>query len=81
MPRYYPNSGISDCWGSAGDVTFYHRDGICFFKKKPVMEFAGTPGQLEQAGIVGPANGSKPRDAKIFDMAELEALLQELGVE
>ena len=37
--------------------------------------------QLEQAGIVGPANGSKPRDAKIFDMAELEALLQELGVE
>ena len=51
MPRYYPNSGISDCWGSAGDVTFYHRDGVCFFKKKPVTEFAGTPGQLEQAGI------------------------------
>ncbi len=37
--------------------------------------------QLEQAGIVGPANGSKPREAKIFDMAELEALLQDLGVE
>ena len=37
--------------------------------------------QLEQAGIVGPANGSKPRDAKIFDMAELEELLQRLGVE
>jgi S-DNA-T family DNA segregation ATPase FtsK/SpoIIIE len=37
--------------------------------------------QLEQAGIVGPANGSKPREAKIFDMAELEALLHELGVE
>jgi S-DNA-T family DNA segregation ATPase FtsK/SpoIIIE len=37
--------------------------------------------QLEQAGIVGPANGSKPRDAKIYDMAELEALLQQLGVE
>ena len=36
--------------------------------------------QLEQAGIVGPANGSKPRDAKIFDMAELEELLQRLGV-
>lgn len=51
MPRYYPNSGISDCWGSAGDVTFYHRDGVCYFKKKPATEFAGTPGQLEQAGI------------------------------
>ena len=37
--------------------------------------------QLEQAGIVGPANGSKPRDVKIYDMASLEALLQELGVE
>ena len=51
MPRYFPNSRISDCWGSAGDVTFYHRDGVCFYRKKPVMEFAGTPGQLEQAGI------------------------------
>ena len=37
--------------------------------------------QLEQAGIIGPANGSKPRDVKIYDMSSLEALLQELGVE
>ena len=37
--------------------------------------------QLEQAGIVGPANGSKPRDVKIYDLQSLEALLQELGVE
>ena len=37
--------------------------------------------QLEQAGIIGPANGSKPRDVKIYDMQSLEALLQELGVE
>ena len=37
--------------------------------------------QLEQAGIVGPANGAKPRDVRIHDMAELEALLVELGVE
>ena len=37
--------------------------------------------QLEQAGIVGPANGAKPRDVKIYDMESLEALLQELGVE
>uniref|UniRef100_UPI00405718FC DNA translocase FtsK n=1 Tax=Alistipes sp. TaxID=1872444 RepID=UPI00405718FC len=36
--------------------------------------------QLEQAGIIGPANGSKPRDVKIYDMASLEALLQELGI-
>ena len=37
--------------------------------------------QLEQAGIVGPANGSKPRDVKIHDLMELEELLQKLGVE
>jgi S-DNA-T family DNA segregation ATPase FtsK/SpoIIIE len=37
--------------------------------------------QLEQAGIIGPANGSKPRDVRIYDMESLEALLQELGVE
>ena len=37
--------------------------------------------QLEQAGIVGPANGSKPRDTRIYDLQSLEALLQELGVE
>ena len=37
--------------------------------------------QLEQAGIIGPSNGSKARDVKIYDMESLEALLQELGVE
>ena len=37
--------------------------------------------QLEQAGIIGPSNGAKPRDVKIYDMESLEAFLQELGVE
>ena len=37
--------------------------------------------QLEQAGIIGAANGSKPRDVKIYDLQSLEALLQDLGVE
>jgi S-DNA-T family DNA segregation ATPase FtsK/SpoIIIE len=37
--------------------------------------------QLEQAGIVGPANGAKPRDVRIHDMDELETMLRELGVE
>ena len=51
MPRYFPNSRINDCWGSAGDVTFYHRDGVCYYRQKPVMEFAGTAGQMEHVGI------------------------------
>ena len=48
MPRYEPNSGFSDCWSSVGDTTFFHIDGVCYWKKKPVCEFAGTPGQMEQ---------------------------------
>ncbi len=47
MPRYEPNPRFSDCWSSVGDVTFYHRNGVCFWKKKPVCEYPGTPGQLE----------------------------------
>lgn len=48
MPRFYPNARFSDCWSSVGDVTFYHRNGICYFRSKAYSEFAGTPGQLEQ---------------------------------
>ena len=48
MPRYEPNSRFSDCWSSVGDTTFFHIDGVCYWKKKPVCEFAGTPGQMEQ---------------------------------
>ena len=47
MPRYEPNSRFSDCWSSVGDVTFYHRGGVCYWKKKPVCEYPGTPGQLK----------------------------------
>ena len=48
MPRYEPNSRFSDCWSSVGDTTFFHIDGVCYWKKKPVCKFAGTPGQIEQ---------------------------------
>lgn len=36
--------------------------------------------QLERVGIIGPANGSKPRDVRIYDMTSLEEKLQELGI-
>lgn len=51
MPKYDPNYRFSDCWASAGDVTFYHRDGVCFWKKRSYPVFPGTPGQLDQLGI------------------------------
>lgn len=34
MPRFYPNKLISDCWSSCGNVTFYHREGRCYFRTR-----------------------------------------------
>jgi hypothetical protein len=51
MPKYEPNSRFSDCWASAGDVTFYHRDGVCFWKKRFCPVFPGTPRQLDQLEV------------------------------
>ncbi len=48
MPRFYPNTRFSDCWSSVGKVTFYHRNGICYFRSKAYSSFAGTAGQLER---------------------------------
>jgi len=47
MPIYHPNSHISDCWGSAGNVTFYHRDGVCYWRTRDQHEFSGTSAQLD----------------------------------
>lgn len=51
MPRYNPNFIFSDCWSSAGNVTFYHRGGVCFWKKRARPEFPGTPDQLDQLQV------------------------------
>ncbi len=46
MPKYIPNSRFSDCWASVGDITFYHRNGQCYFRKKPVCKFSRTGRQI-----------------------------------
>ena len=51
MPRFVPSVLIADCWGSVGDLTFYHVDGRCYYKKKSQCEFKGTTGQLEQLEV------------------------------
>ena len=51
MPKYIPNTSFSDCWGYAGDVTFYHRDGVCFWRKRACPEFPGTMLQMEQQSV------------------------------
>ncbi len=51
MPRFTPSILISDCWGSVGDLTFYHQNGETFYKKKARCTFRGTAGQLEQLDV------------------------------
>ena len=51
MPKYYPNNRFSDCYSSVGNITFYHRDGECFFRTKAKPVFPGTAGQQVQLSI------------------------------
>ena len=46
-----PNSRFSDCWSSVGEVTFFHRDGVCFWKKRAHPVFPGTMAQLEHQSV------------------------------
>ena len=45
MPLYKPNTRFSDCWSSVGEVTFFHIDGVCYWKNKAHPVYPGTPGQ------------------------------------
>lgn len=51
MPRFTPSILISDCWGSFGDLTFYHIDGRCYYKKKSRCAFPGTEAQNSQLDV------------------------------
>lgn len=51
MPRFYSNTNFSDCWASAGNITYYHRNGICYFRNKAYSEFKGTVGQSAQKQV------------------------------
>ena len=51
MPKFHPTVLIQDCWSSIGNVTFYHRNGQCFWKRKPQPTFNHTPARLDQAQV------------------------------
>ncbi len=51
MPKFHPTPIIQDCWSSIGNITFYHRNGQCFYKRKPYTQFRGTAAQLDQAQV------------------------------
>lgn len=51
MPLYRPSILLSDAYGSAGSVTFYHRNGRCYTRKRVKVSNPGTPAQLEHLAI------------------------------
>lgn len=51
MPKYHPNTKFTDCWASVGAITFYHRDGQCYYRTKAHPVFPGTSHQLIQVSI------------------------------
>ena len=51
MPKFHPTPIIQDCWSSIGNITFFHRNGQCFYKRKINPVFPGTPARLDQAQV------------------------------
>lgn len=51
MPKYIPSLPFEDCYGSVGDVTFYHRDGKCYYRKRSCPEFTGTMLQMDHLSV------------------------------
>ena len=51
MPVFTPSAMISDCWGSMGDITFFHMGGRCYYKKKSRGSFSGTAAQQSNLDV------------------------------
>ncbi len=51
MPVFHPNIQFSDCWSSIGEITFYHRYGKCYWRKKASPEFPGTQKQMAHQAV------------------------------
>ena len=47
MPRYIPTIPFEDCYGSVGDLTYYHRHGKCYYRRRSAPVFPGTMLQME----------------------------------
>ncbi|MBR1574947.1 MAG: hypothetical protein IJ654_00685 [Bacteroidales bacterium] len=51
MPLFRPSILFSDAYGSAGSLTFYHRNGKCYTRKRVKPSYPGTPAQLEHLAV------------------------------
>ena len=51
MPRFYPSVLIADAYGSVGEVTFYHRNGKCYYRKRSHSRYPGTAAQTSALDV------------------------------
>jgi len=51
MPRFYPSVLISDAYGSVGEVTFYHRNGKCYYRRRSHSRYPGTVAQTSALDV------------------------------
>ena len=51
MPRYIPSIPFEDCYGSVGEKTYYHRNGVCYYKKRSRPAFPGTMLQMDHLSV------------------------------
>ncbi len=42
---------FEDCFGSIGDKTFYHRKGVCYYRRRSSPDFPGTIAQMEHLSV------------------------------
>ena len=61
MPKYIPSLPFEDCYGSVGEKTYYHRNGVCYYKKRARPAFPGTMLQMEHQ-TMSPRNCSSAQD-------------------
>ena len=51
MPLFRPSILLSEAYGSAGEVTFYHRNGRCYIRKRVRPQYPGTLAHLTHLAI------------------------------
>lgn len=51
MPRFYPSVLIADAYDSVGEVTFYHRNGKCYYRKRSHSRYPGTAKQTSALDV------------------------------
>ena len=51
MPAFKPSVLIDDAYGSIGDITFFHRYGKCFYRKRSHSAYPGTAAQTSALDV------------------------------